>query len=583
MNFFRKIQVKMRDGTLRQMLRELQWVGAYSLRYRWSVALYLFLGLFSVAMSLGAGVVSKRIIDAVTGFDSSALLPAAVAYGVMQLLRIGSGVWVGRINASVRLRVEQQIRSDVYDRVMNTDYEAISAFHSGDLLSRTESDVATVAASVLGWLPDFLTKAVQLFGTLGIILYYDGTLALLALLSAPVTLLLSGVAVKRLRGHNQRMRSAGAQLTAFQEESFQNVQPIKSFGLGEAYGRRLRQLQARQHGIVMRYTRFQTGAIALMNLVGTAVSALCFGWGVYRLWNGHITYGTMMLFMQMAGSLSGAFSALVQLFPTAIAAATAAGRIMAITQLPQEDRSRTEEAEELRKNGRGGVTVAVRDVRFRYASGKPVLEGATFRAEPGQIVALIGPSGEGKTTILRLLLGILRPEAGSLTVSAGERTMEISPSTRSLFAYVPQSSSLFSGTVRDNLCLMNPDATDEELYAALKLACADGFVRALPLGLDAPVHEQGGGFSQGQIQRLMLARAMLSKAPALLLDEATSALDAETESRVLENILKSKRHRTYVVTTHRMSVLDQCDRVYRIHGGRTEEIENHNPEGNGNG
>ncbi len=572
MNFIRKLHRKARDGTLRQIWAELKWIGAYALHYRWSVVLYTFLGLLAVAMSLGAGVLSKKIIDAVTGFDSTALLPAAVCYLTMQLLRIVTTAWTGRLNAATRLRVEQQIRREVFDRVMNSDYEAISAYHSGDVLSRSEGDVSTVAGSVLGWAPDFITKLVQLLGTLGIILYYDATLALLALLSAPMTLAMSGFVVKRLRKYSQQMRSVSAQLMAFHEESFQNVQSVKSFGLGEAYGERLRRLQENQRDVVMDYTRFQTGTGALMNLTATGVSVLCFGWSVYRLWGGHITYGTMTLFLQMAGLLSAAFSALVQLFPAAVGAATAAGRIMAITGLPQEAHGQKKQAEALGRSSNGRISVAAEGVSFAYGSGTAVLENVGFHANPGELVALIGPSGEGKTTILRLLLGVLHQSAGKITVSGGGETMEVSPSTRGLFAYVPQSSSLFSGTVGENLRLLSPDATDEELYAALEMACAREFVDKLPKKLDAPVQEQGGGFSQGQIQRLMLARALLSKAPVLLLDEATSGLDPQTESRVLQNILHGKGCRTCIVTTHRSSVLQQCDRVYRIREKHLEEI-----------
>ncbi len=566
MNFFRKLHKKIKDGSLRQMLRELRWMGRYTRRR--SVALYLGLSLTGVVMGLGTGIAGKRVIDAVTGFSAGALVPAAVAWGVLQILRIGSGVLSGRLSAAVRLKTEHSLRADIYDRILQADYEEISRFHSGDLLSRLESDGSAVASSVLGWLPELITRLAQLLGALGVILYYDPTLAVLALLSAPVTLALSVGVMGKMRGHSQKMRQISAELTAFHEESFQNVQAVKSFGLRQVYSRRLLQLQGKRYDTVMGYTRFQTAASAGLNLVGAVISAVCFGWGVYRLWQGRITYGTMMLFLQMSGTVTGAFSALVHLFPAAVGAATAAGRLMAVTELRREEDTHGSEAEAMRRAG--GVCVTVKDVTFGYAGRANVLENVNFSAEPGQTVALIGPSGGGKTTTLRLLLGVLRPQGGTVTLTAGGKTLPASPSTRRLFAYVPQTSSLFSGTVAENLRLLAPEATEEAMLEALSMACAKDFVMKLPQGLNSPVAEQGGGFSQGQIQRLMLARALLSGAPVLLLDEATSALDPQTEAEVLKNMMALKQSRTCIVTTHRQSVLRLCDRCYRVQDGHME-------------
>lgn len=226
----------------------------------------------------------------------------------------------------------------------------------------------------------------------------------------------------------------------------------------------------------------------------------------------------------------------------------------------------------LEENRDQGVRVEVRDVDFGYRGGGPVMEGASLTAAPGEIVALVGPSGEGKTTMLRLLLGIVLPGKGSITVTGLKtgQTMEAGASTRRFFAYVPQGSTMFAGTVAENLRLMAQEATEEQLWDALEQTCAAGFVRRLPEGLNSPLLEGGGGLSQGQLQRLSIARAILADAPVLLLDEATSALDVATERKVLRNILKAQRGKTVIVTTHRPSVLSICSRVYQISGCRVE-------------
>lgn len=563
----KRIWQKIKEGKLRQVLSELAWIYGYGRRYRSAVAWYIFLGILGTGMSLVASVLSKNIVDVVTGFHTGALAPAAVFYVSMQLARIGVNAWTGRISAKIEVKVDQEIRAEVYDKIMEADWQAMSQYHSGDLLNRMDNDVASVSSSVLGWLPDLVTRLVQFLGALGIILYYDPTLAGLALLSAPVTLAVSRTLMGRMRQYSRQVREVSSQVMMFNEESFQNIQVIKSFGLGGLYSRKLRQVQGDYRQVKLAYNKFSVAASALMSLVGTAVSVVCFGWGVYRLWGGYITYGTMILFLQMAGSLSGSFGALVKLVPSAISAATAAGRIMAVTELPREDRSQDEEAWKLLAENRAdGIRVETRDLGFSYQDGDVVLDCANFYADPGEIVALVGPSGEGKTTMLRLLLGIVRPQAGHVAVT-GQRTgqsLTASASTRAFFAYVPQGNTMFAGTVAENLRIMAQDAAEEDLWRVLDLACAGDFVRKLPQGLDTKLKEGGGGLSSGQVQRLSIARALLADAPVLLLDEATSALDVSTERKVLRNVLRAEAHKTVIVTTHRPSVLNICNRVYQI-------------------
>ena len=567
MTRLKRIWQKIKEGKLRQVLSELAWIYGYGKRYRSAVTWYIFLGVLGTGMSLMASVLSKNIVDVVTGFHTGALAPAAVFYVSMQLARIGINAWTGRISAKIEVKVDQEIRAEVYDKIMEADWQAMSQYHSGDLLNRMDNDVASVSSSVLGWLPDLVTRLVQFLGALGIILYYDPTLAGLALLSAPVTLVVSRTLMGRMRQYSRQVREVSSQVMMFHEESFQNIQVIKSFGLGGLYSRKLRQVQEDYRQVKLAYNKFSVAASALMSLVGTAVSVACFGWGVYRLWGNYITYGTMILFLQMAGSLSASFGALVKLVPSAISAATAAGRIMAVTELPREDRSQDKEAWELLEENRAdGIRVETRDLVFRYQDGDVVLDGANFYADPGEIVALVGPSGEGKTTMLRLLLGIVRPQAGYVAVT-GQRTgqsLTASASTRPFFAYVPQGNTMFAGTVAENLRVMAQEAGEEDLWRVLDLACAGEFVRKLPQGLDTKLKEGGGSLASGQVQRLSIARALLADAPVLLLDEATSALDVATERKVLRNVLQAQAHKTVIVTTHRPSVLNICNRVYQI-------------------
>jgi ABC-type bacteriocin/lantibiotic exporter with double-glycine peptidase domain len=569
----KKLLHKLRSENLEEMLREFAWLSRYGLHYKKEMLWYLFVGILGTAVSLIGSILSKHIIDTVTGFNTNGIIIALVFFVLMQLSQILIHAISTRINVRVSIRVNQEVTAQVYDKLLVTDWEALSQYHSGDLLTRLAGDVSTVSSNVLGWFPDFATRFLQFAGTLGVILYYDVTLALLALLSAPITLLMSRYAIKMMRHHNQRMRQLTSQMMVFNEESFQNIQLIKSFDRTDAYQQKHRRLQQQFKDASMDYNRFSIRKNTIMSLVGTVVALVCFAWSIYRLWSGHITYGTMTLFLQLSGTLAGAFTALAGLIPGAIAAATAAGRIMVIMELPVEDYSDAHAAEAFTKAYKNtALKVEAKGLGYHYEDNIPVLEDGNFTADAGKIITFVGPSGEGKTTLLRLLLGIVHPKAGTLRIIAEDgNSIDVSTSTRSLFAYVPQGNTMFSGTVGENLRLIRPDATDEELYEALRLACAEDFIRQLPLGLESPIRELGGGFSEGQLQRLCIARALLSDAPILLLDEATSALDMETERKVLQNIMQAQKDRTCIITTHRPSVLEISHRIYRIRQIHIEE------------
>lgn len=560
------LRKRLGGGMLYEILGEIKWILRYSIHYKSTVILFILLGVFSTAMGLGTGIVSKYIIDAVTGMDSKALVPAAVGFVAMNLFQIAGNAWSSRITAKNRILVNQEIREEVFAKVLAADWEMLSEYHSGDLLNRLNSDVNTVATSVLGWIPTFITGMVQFVGTFCLIFYYDPAMAFIALASAPVTLAMSQVLVRRMRKHNEKMLKVNSDMMAFNEEAFQNLQYIKSFGLMQKYSELFSGKQEYYKEVQLDYNKFSILTSSVMSVVGMGVTAACFGWGVYRLWTGAITYGTMTLFLQQAGSLSSAFSNLVNMVPVAVGAATSAGRIMAVTDLPKEERKDAEEAASFVRDASEGerVTIRAEHLDFWYHGGNKVISGASFYVKPREVVALVGPSGEGKTTMLRILLGLVWAKKGHVWAESGRRKLEISPSTRKLFAYVPQGNTMMSGTIRDNLRLLNSDVSEEEIWIALKDVCADGFVKELPEGLDTYLKERGGGLSEGQLQRLSIARAMISNAPVLLLDEATSALDVATERRLLRNIMKSARNKTCIVTTHRPSVLTMCTRVYQI-------------------
>ena len=569
LNVIKKIIEKYKSGAFREMWNETKWLYSYAAKYKWLIVIYIVIGLFATGLALAASLVTKNLINEVLGGKISA---AAVAlYVFLGLSGIAVSALNRRLSAKISLRVNNEIRADVFGKFISTTWEDVSAFHSGDLLNRINGDVSTVADSVIGWIPSVTIKSAQFIGAIAIICYYDAAMALLSLISIPAAALISSLLLRKMRSYGTKIREAGSELMSFFEESLQNIQTVKAFGLSQSLDGRLAQLQKIYYDTSLEYNALSVKVTSGMSVLGLFVSYLCMGWCIFRLFTGAIDIGTMVLFIQLSSYLSSSISSLISSVPTVISATVSAGRIISVLNLPREEEDESLAAREIADFGEA-PEIEFRDVSFGYKNGGKVFSEVNLTVAPGEFVAFVGPSGGGKTTLLRLLLGLVKPQSGKATLSAKGKTTEISSATRRIFTYVPQEKAMFSGTVAEMLRLFSPEATDEEINAALKAACAYDFVAALPEGINTPLGERGAGFSEGQNQRLAIARAVLRKAPVLLLDEATSALDLETERLVLENITALCRGKTLIVMTHRESVLPLCDSVYRISGGKVEKV-----------
>ena len=559
-----------REGTLSETLDDWKWITAYTRRYRWQVAAYILLGVAGASLSLVSAVAGKYTIDIITGYQTSRLwlVVALMAASALSSLLLRS--LTSRISARVSLRVNNDIQAEVFDSVLAADWQRVNAYQSGDLLNRLSGDAVTVAGNAINWLPDLVIAGYTFLATFAVILYYDWIMALLALASAPFLLLTSRRLLRQMRSYNQAARQASSQLLAYETETFQHLDSIKGFGVTGHYSAGLREKQENYRRISLDYNLFSIRTQAALSLLGSAVQLAAFLYCLYLLWSGRILYGTMTLFLSQGTKLTTSFNALVKTVPSFLSASVSAHRIRELIAMEREPCQPLDGDWEVR--AARGVSVRMEGVQAGYLAGEPVLRDVDFRAEPGEIVALIGPSGGGKTTMLRLILGLLRPEEGGAFLAAGEERREMDAGLRRCFSYVPQGNSLISGTVADNLRMVRPDATDEQLLSALQAACAWDFVSRMPGGLYAAVGEKGHGLSEGQAQRIAIARALLRDAPVLLLDEATSALDVATERQVLRSLAAHSPHKTCIVTTHRPSVIGLCQRIYQVSGGEVHPL-----------
>lgn len=565
---------RIKEGRLNDLIRELLWMYRYVRRYWILIGVYIAISASSSLLNLGSTVTSKDLVDAVTGANTMNILKVACLYVGLGISQLFINAFRSRMSMKVRLKVTNEIRADIYEQVLRTNWESLAKYRSGDLLYRVNGDANTIANTVLTFLPTVVTTLISFGGALLVVIRQDPWMALIAMLGAPISFITSRYSAKKMREFQRINQNVASDRTVFDQETFQNLQFIKAFGMIDRVTEKFHKIQNQSVNVALKQNQFQQTMTITTGLVGQMVGYACYGFAVFRLWQGEITYGTMTMFVSMASSLRGSFSGILNLAPTLIRAGISAERIMEITNLPRDSMEDREEAEEMKKHGKEeGVYVRMTDVDFAYEEEKWIYQNVDFKADPGEIIALIGPSGQGKTTTLNLLLGLYHPQKGNIVVgNPNGRTLRASSSTRCMFSYIPQGNTLFTGSIADNLRMVKPDATEEELRLVLEAACAWEFVEKLEKGMNTEVNERGTRFSEGQKQRLSIARALLADAPIMILDEATSALDVATERRVLRRIIKKEPHRTVIVAAHRPSVFSMCSRVYKVGEGEMRQV-----------
>lgn len=567
----RELNRRRKDGTFKEIIDDWKWIFSYSGRYKPAIVFYVLLGVFGTTFGLAASVAGKYLIDIITGYKLEKL-------PLLIFITVGSEVFsllfesiVNRISAKLSININNDIQADIFDKIVDADWLSINKYSNGDILNRFNQDISTVSSNAINWLPTIIIALYKFIATFLVILHYNAVMALIALAGAPILLLSSSFLIKKQRNYGKKVREMSSRLMTFEAETFYNFDTIKSFGISSLYSRRMREWQKKYKGISLDYNMFSIKTNVFLSVISMLVGFGMFGYCLFLLWGGSITFGTMTLFLQQGSGLSASFNNLMSIVPNFLSSSVSAHRIRELVELPKE--KHIEGSSALDELAADGFKVSMRNVDFAYVEGEAVLHSSDFDAAPGEIVALIGASGEGKTTMIRLILGLVHPVDGSVTVTSSDgREVMMNADTRHLFAYVPQGNTILAGTIEENLRMAKEDASEAELIEALKLACAWEFVEKLPNGIRSIIGERGKGLSEGQAQRIAIARAILRDAPVLLLDEATSALDVATERRVLRNIITSKPNKTCIVTTHRPSVLNMCKRVYRVMDTRVTEL-----------
>ena len=535
----------------------LSWLWRNSKGARCQALLNTTVGTLDVVCQLLWVLACKQAIDIATGNANGSILITGVIIGALMLIEIisrASGRW---INAILGVKAGNRMRLGIFSRLMRSEWLYMQKHHTGDLINRLEGDVSNITRLITETIPAAIVVILQLLGSFILLFSMNRTLAVAVLFILPICLVISRVYVKYMRDYNRQVRDSDSRIQSVLQESLQHKAIIKTLEQNKATEEQLTQLQNKLHGQVRSRAKFSIGAFSFVQLGFAGGYLTAFMWGVYGLSNGSITFGTLSAFLQLVGLIQRPTVDLSHYLPSMVSALTAAERLYEIEEIPEE-----EQGEKIILNGTAGVEFE--NVTFNYDNKqRNILENFSYKFEPNSSTAIVGETGSGKTTLIRLLVALVRPQSGSVKIYNNKESYPSSPLTRGNFVYIPQGNSLISGTIRDNLLMGNPEATDEDIQKALHIACAE-FTATLPQGIETNLSEQGGGLSEGQAQRIAIARSLLRPGSILILDEITSALDSETEEELLHRLTTSHTGKTLIFVTHRPAVLKYCDNILKI-------------------
>ena len=514
------------------------------------------IGLGMVAVSLIQVWAMQRAIDVAAGAREGNIFVATgvIAFFILCEFALSiSSVWVKNI---LGVKAQNKMQQRMLDRILRSEWHGKEKRHSGDIINRLESDVNTVVNFLTETMPNTLSVLALFFGAFFYLFSMDKFLAIAIVIMLPLFLGFSRIYIGQMRRLTRLVRDSDSKVQSVLQETVQNRMLIKTLESDDAMVDKLEDTQSELRQNVIKRTRFRLYTNFIINFGFAFGYLFAFLWAALRMLDHTLTFGGMTAFLQLVNRIQGPARNLTALIPSFVSVFTAAERLMELEENPLE-----EQGEPIEIDAPCGIKLS--DVSYAYDDADEyVINHLNYDFYPGSCTAILGETGAGKTTLIRLILALLHPTKGKVEIYNANKKNELSPRLRCNFVYVPQGNTLLSGTIRDNLRLGNLNATDEDMYDALHEACAD-FVKDLPDSLETQCSESGGGLSEGQAQRITIARALLRNRNIMLFDEATSALDPETERQLLKNIL-ANHDKTVIFITHRPAVVDYCDQTLKI-------------------
>lgn len=536
-----------------------KWIFRQGKGFRKYTAGFLAISFFSMIITLASSVAGKFVVDAATGYESDSFFRYILIMMGTTFVTIVLSYFSSVFSGYVGERFAFGIRAEMFDKVQRSRWFDISRFHSADMLSRLTGDVSNLASSIITIVPSAIVAFVELVIVAGILIYFDPIMAMIGLVIGPMGVIAGTLYRRKYIKYRKELRESESEYYAFFQETLLNLSVTKAFQMEDDNVSFFESIRKNRLTLVMNSSRLGALMSVFMKIVYNLGYVVAFSWCAYRLSDpttGY-TYGTMTLFLSLVSVLQGTIRSLGGIIPQMMSTIVSAKRLREITEVPAEEYSHKTDIP-------NKVGLEINNVSFAYDEDV-VLESISIKVKPSERVGIVGSSGAGKTTFIRMLLALIRSESGEAFYIVDGEKEPVSPASRRFISYVPQGNTLMSGTIRSNLLTADSNATEEEMWKALEIACADRFVRKSAKGLDTPLSEKAGGLSEGQAQRIAIARAILRNRPVLIFDEATSALDEITEARIFER-LSAETDKTCFIITHRRSMLRYCDSVFELDG-----------------
>lgn len=564
---------------------KIKWMGSYAKPAVPFLIFSIIVNIIFAVIGIYNVTVSKSLIDSAISGDSEATIRWLIIMLSITLISMLSSPVTSFMSTHSSTKLTQNIQRKIYQHIQCSDWLEQSKFHSVSLLTRVTSDVSNISSAILGTIPSLVSLTVTLVGSFYTLISWAPSIAFAAVFIGPFLILVGKYFSRKLKDLYKEAQEEDVKYRSFMQESIQNIMIVKTFCMEKINMHRLVEIQNNKYKIAMRNTKLSVMTSMSMSFCSSIAYFTIFTWGVLNIAKGVSTYGTFTGMLQLYSKVQAPFSSLASMIPGLISTIAAAERLMEIEAIPVEKMADEKELDDI-----GSLEVALDsisskvsstfnkpnivfdNVSFAYKANNNILNNINLTIDAGETIAFVGPSGEGKTTMIRLILSLINPTEGNILLSEGNLVKEINRNYRELISYVPQGNTLFSGSIRDNLKYGNPYASDDEIKAALKNACALDFVNELEDGLDTMIGEKGIGISEGQAQRIAIARSFLRERPILILDEATSALDPETEVNVLKAVRALPTKPTCIIITHRPSALNICNRIMKLEKGHIREV-----------
>lgn len=532
-----------------------KWLTDYTKPYMWKIIALMAISIGMTYVSIYYAIISQKLVDlAGEGITDKRVI---IIYMFLIFFQLGVNAVTDLALAMINERYSFGIRKQVYDKLLRSSWLGTQKFHTGDMMTRMTSDAGNIANGMVNVIPNIIVLMVQLISVFITFYIYSPFLAVSALCLTPMGLLAAYILGRKLKKLQENVLKTETAYRSFIQESLANIMVVKAFSNEESFSEQLVKLRDERFFWVWKKSKMSTLTNTVMMATFNIGSMLAFLYAAYGISKGEITFGTMTLFLTLFSKIQAPIISLASQLPGVVSIFASAGRVMDIQDIAYENRLEEVSME-------GSVGVEVRAASFAYAEDN-VLEDVSFEIKPSEFVAIVGKSGIGKTTLIRLLMSFVDARSGDITYkdNYGHQT-PVNASVRSFISYVPQGNTLFSGTIRDNILMGKMDATEDEINEALEMAVCNEFIGRLPNGLDTVIGEKGVGLSEGQAQRIAIARALIKKSPFMILDEATSALDEDTELELLKKIGNMNPKPTCLLITHRRSILQYCSREIKI-------------------